>query len=81
MTDLHKRIKHAIIPEGYTSIGDIAFIDCKRLIDIKLPESLADIGILAFENCPNLETVTLSRKTRIGLEALDGFTGRLVYRD
>jgi len=34
-----------------------------------------------FEDCPNLETITLSRKTRVGHKAFDGFKGQLVYRD
>jgi hypothetical protein len=58
-----------------------AFAQCKRLKNIALPMNLHYIGERVFEDCPNLETVTLSRKTRIGLEAFEGFKGRLVYRD
>jgi len=43
--------------------------------------SLQFIGEHVFEDCINLETITLSRKTKIGFKAFKGFTGQLVYRD
>jgi hypothetical protein len=43
--------------------------------------NLQYVGERAFKDCPNLETVTLSKKTRIGHKAFEGFKGQLVYRD
>ena len=77
----NKRIKRVTIPEGFTSIGELAFLNCKELTEIKLPESLTLIGNSAFSGCTNLKTVTLSKKTKMGYNALKGFPGQLVYRD
>ncbi len=47
--------------EGYpvTSIGDKAFLDCNRLIEITLPNSITEIGSSAFYDCNNLRRITL----------------------
>ncbi|MCR4758833.1 MAG: leucine-rich repeat protein [Oscillospiraceae bacterium] len=38
-------------------IGDGAFSDCKRLMDITIPYTVKEIGMRAFENCANLTDV------------------------
>jgi hypothetical protein len=43
--------------------------------------NLQYVGEEAFKDCPSLETVTFSRKTRIGHKAFEGVKGRLVYRE
>ena len=69
------------IPESVTSIEDGAFSGCRALANIIIPSNVASIGAKAFYDCPNLETVTLSRNTEIEHTALDGFSGKLIYRD
>jgi hypothetical protein len=76
-----KRLINIYLPESLELIRDYAFAECEELKTITLPINLRYIGEHTFENCPNLEIVTLSRKTRIGYKAFEGFTGQLVYRD
>jgi len=71
-----KRIKCAIIPEGYTSIGEITFEDCKGMTNIELPESLTSIGKRAFSGCAGLTNIKLPESlTSIGIMAFSGCTG------
>ena len=67
------------LPEGLKFIYG-QFI-CKRLSSITLPMSLLFLDSNMFVNCPNLKTITLSRKTKMGYKALEGFSGELIYRD
>ena len=76
-----KRLTSIILPDGLEFIDDNAFYGCQKLSELSLPASLEYIGELAFDDCPLLKTVTLSRKTKMGHKALDGFTGKLIYRD
>jgi len=48
--------KNTTIPNGITSIGDRAFLDCSDLSSITIPESVTSIGNSAFNGC-QLETV------------------------
>ena len=52
-------IRSVIIPEGITTIGDVAFSGCKRLTEIKLPESLITIDDRAFAYCESLTEITI----------------------
>jgi hypothetical protein len=75
--------KDYVVPDGVISIEGSAFVGCERLGAITLPMSCQYIiseGNV-FEGCTNLETITLSRNTRIGYKSLEGFSGKLVYRD
>ena len=54
-----KTIKRVIIPEGYTSIGERAFLGCEELTSIELPESFASIGEMAFFDCIGLTEIKL----------------------
>jgi len=69
------------IPTGVISIGECAFLGCRALANIIIPSNVASIGAKAFYGCPNLETITLSRNTKLGYKALEGFSGKLIYRD
>jgi len=73
--------KDYIVPDGVIIIRDFAFDGCERLGAVTLPMNLQYIGEGAFKGCTNLETITLSRKTKIGYKSLEGFSGKLVYRD
>ena len=76
-----KRLVNIVLPESLELIGERAFAGCEGLKAIILPMSLQYVGKQVFEDCPNLKTISLSRKTRIGFWAFEGFTGKLVYRD
>ena len=47
------------IPEGVTSIGDEAFMDCYNLKSVFIPEGVTSIGQHAFFRCNNLTSVTI----------------------
>ena len=43
-----------IIPEGCTTIGERAFLNCKNLLYVRLPASANDIAASAFYGCDNV---------------------------
>jgi len=48
-----------VIPDGVTSIGDVAFGTCSSLRSVKIPGSVTSIGESAFAVCLNLTSVTI----------------------
>ena len=57
----------AIIPEGTTEIGEMAFAFCDSLRNITFPESVTEIGVKAFSDCTSLESITIPESvTKIG---------------
>jgi len=50
---------HYTIPDGVTSIGDHAFIQCARLTSVTIPDSVTSIGAVAFRDCYGLKSVTI----------------------
>ena len=75
-----KSLTSIIFPESLKFIYS-RFSGCKRLTAITLPMSLLYLAENAFEDCPRLKTITLSRNTKMGYKALEGFSGELIYRD
>ena len=68
-----KKIKHVIVEDGVTTIGDHAFYSCTDLIDVVLPDSILSIGTGAFYYCNSLESIRIpDGVTRIGEMAFDG---------
>jgi len=58
------------IPEGVTSIGNLAFYDLPLLTNVTLPGSLQHIGDFAFSGCSGLTKVVIPENvTSIGSEA------------
>ncbi len=51
-------IKHIIIEDGVTSIGDAAFI-AVNAYDVSIPDSVKSIGYVAFANCNYLSSIDL----------------------
>jgi len=52
-------LKTLVIPDGITSIGDKAFLNCSSLESIEIPESVSYIGKYAFAYCNKLVSLTL----------------------
>ena len=50
---------HYTIPDGVTSIGDHAFIQCARLTSVTIPDSVTSIEALAFRDCFGLKSVRI----------------------
>ena len=48
-----------VIPDGVTTIGDVAFVDCDSLTSVIIPDSVTIIGLGAFEGCSSLTSVTI----------------------
>jgi len=68
---LWRYVKHIVVEEGVTTIGDRAFYNCSLLQDISLPSTLAAIGDYAFYGCDeSLTSITIPNKvTTIGSDA------------
>ena len=58
-TNLDKNIKEAIIPYGFTEIGEYAFSKCLSLTNITIPNSVTEIGWSAFSKCSSLKNITI----------------------
>lgn len=54
-----EEIKDLVIPDGVTSINDIAFAYCMGLTSVTIPNSVKTIGSSAFEECENIVSVDL----------------------
>ena len=48
-----------ILPQGVTSIWDLAFASCKSLASITIPDSVTSIGDEAFEGCESLMSIVI----------------------
>ena len=53
------QIKHVVIGEGITSIGEFAFGQCVNLLSVTIPSTVTHIGEMAFFECAKLSGVTL----------------------
>lgn len=61
------------VPEGVLLIGESAFSNMVKLIEVVLPEGLTGIGDSAFSNCSNLARLTVPDSvTSIGEGAFEG---------
>ena len=58
-------ITELVVPEGVTSIGEMAFCACSSLTAITLPMSVTSIGYYAFEGCSNLTTITIPESSQL----------------
>ena len=60
-------ITRAVLGEGVTRIGNLAFVECRNMTGVSLPDSLTAIGNHAFDYCPALADVPLpGNLTEIG---------------
>lgn len=66
-------IKKIVIEYGVSTIKDMAFYDCKRLISVTIPNSIVSIGRNAFACCTSLTFVEIPNSiTTIGESAFSG---------
>lgn len=63
----HKNAETVIVPSGFTTVGEEAFMDCKQIKKIILPDTLRKISHSAFFNCESLTEILLPN----GLESID----------
>ncbi len=69
-------VKHVVIDDGVTSIGDYAFASCSQLTSIHMTDSITKIGYAAFNWCTNLKSITIPKNvTSIGRHAFYQCTG------
>ncbi len=52
-------ITRAVVGEGISRIGNLAFIECRSMTGVSLPDSLTAIGQHAFDYCTGLTEVSL----------------------
>ena len=68
--------QNTIIPNTVTSIGNWAFVGCKKLTSINIPNSVTSIGWGAFSGCKGLMNISIPNSvTFIGIEAFSNCTG------
>ena len=66
-SDYASYIKYVTLPDGLTTIGDLAFSGCSSLTSITIPNSVTSIGGGAFRVCSRLTSITIPNSvTSIG---------------
>ena len=69
--DSCEELKHVVLPEGVTNIGNYIFNMCTNLDAIRLPSTLVTLGDGAFHECTSLRSLTIPEGVRsIGKQAL-----------
>ena len=53
-----KEVKQLIVPSSVSSIGDYAFYNCIRFLEIRLPDKIEKVGINAFSGCTGVRVFT-----------------------
>lgn len=57
----HEEITRVVLPEGLTSIGNLAFYECTKLKALHLPDDLRRVGYYAFTGCTAMEILTMGK--------------------
>lgn len=57
--ELRNEIYQVVLPEGLTSIGDLAFYECGKLQSVVIPNSVTRIGSFTFAYCSDLKVLNL----------------------
>lgn len=64
---LREQILRVELPQGLTSVGNLAFYDCDNLMTVIIPDSVTRIGNYAFAECSGMTVLTLGNSvTEIG---------------
>lgn len=70
-----KGLKHAVIPDGITEIGERAFENETDVVAIYLPETIKSISHGAFKGCKKLKYINIPESVEsIGEDVFDGCT-------
>lgn len=64
-----EQILRLSLPEGLTSVGDLAFFGCKKLTAVVLPDSVERVGDFAFMDCTGMTLLDLGSGLRTVGEA------------
>lgn len=73
----HERdIKHVVVHEGITTVGDFAFYYCENLQTVELPNTIKSIGADAFHFCFNLSGI----KIPASVEVIDRYSLGRCYK-
>jgi len=74
--DIPASVTYDDVTYSVTSIGNLAFNNCRYLTSVSIPNSVTSIGELAFEYCSSLTSVTMSNSiTRIEYAVFQYCTG------
>ena len=57
--EFREEILYLSLPDGLTSVGNMAFYDCYNLTAVTIPSSVTDVGKLAFCQCRNIKILNL----------------------
>lgn len=69
----YSQVKSVVIPDTVRHIGSKAFLECKKLDEIKMSRNVKFIGSAAFKNCNLLKSIELPEGVlQIGNEAFCG---------
>lgn len=55
--DFREKITSLSLPDGLTSIGELAFYDCTMLNSVTIPSSVTEVGQLAFCQCCSISII------------------------
>ena len=58
--DVREQILWLSLPEGLTSVGNMAFYNCANLTAVSLPSTVRDVGDLAFCQCSGMTMLSLN---------------------
>ncbi len=53
------------LPQGLTSIGEFAFLECENLQSVSIPDQVRSIGAYAFASCESLTSVGLGSNLQV----------------
>lgn len=59
--EFREQIYYLSLPEGLTTIGDMAFFDCVNLTAVTIPSTVTEIGRLAFCQCRSMTILNLNQ--------------------
>ncbi|MBR3935851.1 MAG: leucine-rich repeat domain-containing protein, partial [Oscillospiraceae bacterium] len=54
-----EEINSVVLPSGLTSIGSLAFYECKNLVSVSIPSSVMSIGDYAFAKCTGMQMLSI----------------------
>lgn len=63
--DLREEITRIELPEGLTTVGDLAFYGCTAVESLQIPNSVTKIGDFAFSHCTGLTFLSLSQNLSV----------------